>query len=422
MGAGMLMAMALLWLNSLHAQNCAFFSYPKDTICMNTDSIGPDFIATPGGSFSAPAGLVIDANGVIDALQSMAGTYPIEYAVGGTCGLAFTVNVTLIPANSAYFQYPNNADLFCAYEDTVFIDSAGTPSMGHGIFQSSDPLNCVIDSAGNLYPALSTPGTYFISHSVDVGTDCESSLTRPITIADYDRNASFSYPQESYCQNDPDAVPNLVADSSTQFFVSMGGIFTDLNGTISTEFSITGIPLVITAVVGELCPVSLEDTLTVYLAPDPMILANTVGDSLAAFNGSPGDTYVWTLDGTPFSTDSVASPPGTGQVVLEVTNSFGCTGRDTLDFAVGIADQQSPEIQVELFPNPGQGAVELLLTTANRKAADLELRDMYGRVLWERKALAPGRIAMDWRTLPAGLYFVQLRQGDQMRRLSYLKR
>jgi len=60
----------------------ATFTYPKTSYCANATSVLPDFITTPGGDFTAPAGLIINAQtGEISISTSTAGDYRITYTL-----------------------------------------------------------------------------------------------------------------------------------------------------------------------------------------------------------------------------------------------------------------------------------------------------------------------------------------------------
>ena len=118
-----------------------------------------------------------------------------------------------------------------------------------------------------------------------------------------------------------------------------------------------------------------SDTLTVFLANagptidlglDRTICQNEPPPTLDT--QVPNATYSWEIDGTGVGSnrtfDILTDTPGTFEYTVEVTNSFGCVGRDTLQVTI----LEEPDITVVSNPTSGcgvsDGSFDVTLNTA----------------------------------------------------------
>ncbi|MEL6635401.1 MAG: fibronectin type III domain-containing protein [Bacteroidota bacterium] len=89
-----------------------------------------------------------------------------------------------------------------------------------------------------------------------------------------------------------------------------------------------------------------------------------------------------------------------------------------------VASDPSPaafDFTFQLYPNPAQGAVNVVADLPRNGEVLLQLHDLMGRRLWrDRQQLAAGSqtLAYDWSELAAGVYFVKLRYLDSGQQLS----
>lgn len=154
----------------------AAFSYPQGTYCATgTD---PTPIATEaGGTFSASAGLVIDAaTGTIDLDASASGAHTITHAFGGTCPSSDTSTLQIdAPAS------PNAGDdvHVCGLSALLGASGAGAWSAPPGITVASPT-----EAASSV--SASVGGTYVLTWSVSNGTcsatdDVSVTLDVPVT-------------------------------------------------------------------------------------------------------------------------------------------------------------------------------------------------------------------------------------------------
>ncbi len=115
---------------------------------------------TAGGTYTAPAGVVIDAvTGDIDLVASTPGTYTITYSfTSGGCSNTTTTSITINALPTATINYAGSP--YCA-TGTATVTQTGTAG---GTYTA--PAGVVINAAtGDIDLVASTPGTYTITYS-----------------------------------------------------------------------------------------------------------------------------------------------------------------------------------------------------------------------------------------------------------------
>ena len=113
---------------------------------------------TAGGTYTAPAGVVIDAvTGDIDLVASTPGTYTITYSfTSGGCSNTTTASITITALPVATIAYSGTP--YCA-TGTATVTQTGTTG---GTYTA--PTGVVIDAtSGDIDLVASTPGTYTIT-------------------------------------------------------------------------------------------------------------------------------------------------------------------------------------------------------------------------------------------------------------------
>ena len=115
---------------------------------------------TAGGTYTAPAGAVIDAvTGDIDLVTSTPGTYTITYSfTSGACSNTTTASITITALPTATIAYTGSP--YCA-TGTATVTQTGTAG---GTYTA--PAGVVINAVtGDIDLVASTPGTYTITYS-----------------------------------------------------------------------------------------------------------------------------------------------------------------------------------------------------------------------------------------------------------------
>jgi hypothetical protein len=193
------------------------FTYASPSYCLGSGTAEP-VVGAFGGTFSAsPFGIVFAnvATGAIDLGTSSPGTYTITYNSGGPCPTTTNQTVTLnLPASPLFFY---SSSTFCksGTNPTPFVSSPGG-----GFTSSPAGLIFVNPATGEISLAASQPGSYLVTYST--GGLCPTSYSQYITILS-NQNATFVYPQNSYCQNGVNPTPTVA---------QIGGVFTSTPGLV----------------------------------------------------------------------------------------------------------------------------------------------------------------------------------------------
>lgn len=155
----------------------ASFSYSGGTYCTTAADPSPTITGVGGGSFSAPAGLVINSSGVIDVSAStIGGPYTVTYTTPGTCSNSSTFDITITSGADAEFSYTS-----------PICNSSANPLPSHttgsnGTYSSTAGLVFVNAGTGEINLSASTPGTYTVTNFVDLGACGTATETFDITI------------------------------------------------------------------------------------------------------------------------------------------------------------------------------------------------------------------------------------------------
>ncbi|MEX2485969.1 MAG: T9SS type A sorting domain-containing protein [Brumimicrobium sp.] len=156
----------------------ASFNYALNEACSNNeDVVNANVTGLSGGTFSAQAGLDIDAStGDIDPSNSNSGVYTIEYTSStSSCATTETFGFEIIESEDASFEYDSTE--FCLNYTNVVPSINGTPG---GIF-SAEPGIAINSLTGQIGTEASTPGQYWIYYTTP-GTECQDIDSVQITI------------------------------------------------------------------------------------------------------------------------------------------------------------------------------------------------------------------------------------------------
>ncbi|MEO6902386.1 MAG: PKD-like domain-containing protein [Bacteroidia bacterium] len=166
---------------TINPKSDASFTYSNSTFCKTGTNPSPTITGIAGGTFTAPAGLTINAStGLITLSTSTLGTYTVTYQVVGTCPNSYTFDVTITNSPNANFSYASSS--YCQYStNPAPIFSLGASS---GTF-SATPVGLVFvnSSTGVIDLTASTPGiTYTITNTIAAGGGCSASTSSPFTV------------------------------------------------------------------------------------------------------------------------------------------------------------------------------------------------------------------------------------------------
>ncbi len=133
------------------------------------------------------------------------------------------------------------------------------------------------------------------------------------------------------------------------------------------------------------------------------------GDALPAWMSIENDV----LTGTPELADT-----GCVSIVIQAADPSGAMASDTfdvcVDYVVGINPIAKSQFEVNLYPNPSQGQVNIDLKSSAIQDIDLSVVDLTGRVVLRKQFSAAERITFDMSNNISGMYLVKLEVGGNL--------
>lgn len=344
---------------TVNASDNAGFTYAQSSYCKNAGSNpSPNITGTTGTFSSSPAGLTFtnSSTGQINLAASTPGTYTITYTTNGPCPNTQQRTVTIIAADDPTWNYSQSS--YCQNFGVVSPNISGlnggtfsvTPSTG----LSLTPSNGVINTN------TSTPGLYAITYTTT--GSCPSSLIRTVTINASD-DATFSYAQTAYCQQDPNpATPTISGTQNGVFSIAPNtAVINPSTGIITLNASNAG-NYVVTYTTTGTCnatsslPVTIvaNPTAPVSSSPAPICEGSTIPQLSAGGSGGPINWYDAATNGTLLQANSSTytpqiTSPGTYNYFIEEVGQASCASTRT---QVSIVVNPLPLAPSVVQPNP----------------------------------------------------------------------
>ncbi len=253
------------------------------------------YSASTGGSL-----LALTASYTTPVLNSTT-TYYAEDTLGGCISSLTPVTVTVIPTDNPAFNYASATFCITGANPVATITGGFT-----GTFSSS-PAGLVFTSTttGEINMVASSLGTYNITYTTDGPCPASSSVSLTLTNSP---NASFSYPENPYCQRGAAPVPAYVSGASAGVFSASpsGLVFVNTStGIVNLSLSTPGTYTVTNTIAasGGCASASASALLTIDLAPtvkagpDQTICAGSSA-TLAGSIGGSATSATWSGAGS----------------------------------------------------------------------------------------------------------------------------
>ncbi|PLX03153.1 MAG: hypothetical protein C0594_10880, partial [Marinilabiliales bacterium] len=252
---------------TVSAEEDPSFSYSSNTYCQGDADPIPTVLGTTGGTYTAPAGVVINAaTGVIDlSASTLGGPYDITYATPGTCTNSSVYQISITEEEDASFNY--SSATYCQGATDPIPTITGVSG---GIFIADPEIVFVDASTGEIDLSASTSGGPYTITYTSPGV-CSNSETFSLSIIAED-NPAFSYSSNSFCQEDTDPVATISGTSGGSFSTVAGLVLSNTStGQIDLSASTVGGPYVVTYTTSGTCPNSSIYTVSVLEEDDPSI-------------------------------------------------------------------------------------------------------------------------------------------------------
>jgi hypothetical protein len=293
---------------TVNALDDASFSYSAAAFCADDTDPTPTITGVTGGSFSAGAGLSINAGtGAVDVSASTPNTYTVTYTTAGSCPNSSSVSVTVNALDDASFSY--SAAAFCVDGSdptpTITGLAGGTFSAGAGL-----SINA---GTGAVDVSASLPSTYTVTYTT-IGT-CPNSSSVSVIVNALD-DASFSYSAAAFCVDDMDPTPTITGVTGGTFSAGAGLSINAGTGAVDVSASTPNTYTVTYTTAGS-CPNSSSVSVTVNAVDDASFTY-----SAAAYNNDdtdPTPTVTGIAGGTFSSTGGLSINAATGEINLSTS-------------------------------------------------------------------------------------------------------
>jgi hypothetical protein len=310
-------------------------SFSQSSYCQNSNNPTPNISGTTGGSFTAGAGLSINASsGQIDLAGSTPGTYTVTYNYSGG---STTTSVTVTAQDAATLSYGVVANFCASQTSTVSPTITGVQS---GSFSATPSGLNINSSTGVINPSASSAGNYVISYTTS--GPCPRTVTSNLTILQAD-NANFGYAANSFCISAADASPSTApATSGGTYSSSPAGLsLNSTNGLITLASSAVG-SYSVTYITTGTCPDSASVSIQILASGNADFnyanasYCNTASDPTPNILGLGGGTFSSSnglvINSSSGQIDLSASIPGNYTVLYNVGGS--CPASDSTTVSI----------------------------------------------------------------------------------------
>jgi len=137
---------------------------------------------------------------------------------------------------------------------------------------------------------------------------------------------------------------------------------------------------------------------------------------ITLYAGTGYDSYLWSdnSNADTLIVDSTGIGIGSEITWVEITDSNGCTARDSITITINLCtgiNENNTDVNIKIFPNPGNNFINVELKNISNEILNLEIIDINGQVLFNKK-LDNNFKQIDISSYSKGIYFVKLKGQD----------
>ena len=285
------------------------FSYNPSTVCKasNTNPI-LSLTGTPGGTFTATAGLSITSAGTITTSATPLGTYTVTYTTSGACPQSSTNVVNIVDSPVADFHYGIFCQNVIPNPTPIYFNGgiAGTFS------EPTGNLKFVSTSTGEVNLLTSVPATYTVTNTISTAGCPSATSDTTITINPVPATTVNS---KTICAGSSTA---LTASGAASYVWALDNSILDslqVSPLTTTSYTVTGS--------GAGCSSTATGTVTVNQMPTVIVNNPTVCTGIGVTMTASGATsYLWS---TGFNSNPLIINPGVPVSYTVTGTSSGCS-------------------------------------------------------------------------------------------------
>ena len=246
------------------------------------------------------------------------------------------------------YTYTSN----CANQTATIVPTGGSPALNSTSFTASNPsptgagfaVNTALSGGNIIMNGLTSSGPFGCTLTDDAG--CTYTFTGNYVGGEA---AGISYPDNVYCQTDPNPTPTITGIQGGTVTSGPGLSINPTTGLINLSNSSTGSYLVTYTTAAAVCPGIATFNLSISSSPiiDAGVDQTVCFGNSVILNASGGSSYVWSNNVNNGMT--FAPSVGVNEYIVFGSNSAGCIGTDTM--VVTVIDECNGEEIIFWVPN-----------------------------------------------------------------------
>lgn len=396
------------------------YTYTNAQGCASTATANQVVNAAPTVTLGSFTNLCLNASAITLADGSPAGG---TFSGNGVSGTTFTPSVAGAGTTSIVYSYTDPQGCTSTANSPIVVDAAPNITLSSiaPLCTNSSAITLTNGSpAGGIYSGTGVTGNTFtptnagtttLTYSVTAANGCSSSAQTSIVVNSIPVVTLSNF--ASVCVN---GSPISLSGGQPN-----GGVYsgTGVSGGVFNPASGSGLhAITYTYTNANSCSNSTTANIIVNPAPTVNLGGDSLvcGEAIVVLNAGTGFTTVQWSTGSSASSITVDSSGvgfGTKSIIVTVTNSAGCLGRDTIqitfDNCSGIETSHEPAFGVYFYPNPFNGNFHILC----ERTLDYNIYDISGRLIESKKDIQGNYETGD--DLAAGTYFIEFSSKDQRR-------
>ncbi len=302
------------------------------------------------------------------------------------CVDSIVKTITLIESPDADF----NLSTKCAGEPVQINNVTSIPSPGSNgyVWNLGNGQTSTLDNPSTTYLG---PGEYKIQLIANNTNGCSDTLIRTIVI---DTKPVVGFTAQNVCEGKPVVFKNNSVNTTNS--ISYNWNFANGTSSMVLDTSIIyssagSYDVILYGTTGNGCVDTAMKTIEVYPVPSSIFTVSSgqVGDGTMVFDGPTGAgySYQWFLgDGSKSNAATFSHTykmSGSYQARLIVISDKGCSSESSQSVSVTPTGIHSEMGEIEVYPNPSSGSVQLNLTAMPVEIYQVSIRDLQGKVLKE---------------------------------------
>lgn len=169
-------------------------------------------------------------------------------------------------------------------------------------------------------------------------------------------------------------------------------------------------------IINELCNISMEEQITVFELPEPVI-----SQDMSILSSTSAESYQWYYNGVPIenSDSQMIEIETEGYYSVVVENEFGCFAESQEFFASSNSVNDTKPIEISIYPNPAKDLFTVKMGASN-VSGSYRLINTQGQTIIEDIINNVSSLVINVNGIERGLFFIEILMQDGRRYYSKL--